>query len=261
MRNLILCVLCFIALFACSGHDKITVDDTPPITPELIPHIGDLWDPANPDYQNIIPTDDNNGIDAVPDGDWIKISWNHFLDTDIDYVKIYRFDNNPNDVIHPTTMIDSIQYDPLKDYYIDSKAPLQTNIHYSYFIKVVDEAGNSSTSNTVTYSLLSKQILVSPQINSVVNPTNVSFNWQKSGIVTKYRILVFDENHENLWAQDVPVTDEGDYFNAIWPNYPQQYTGSYIYWRVDAFEWDSDLGIFIGSESNENIVYLSSEKK
>jgi hypothetical protein len=36
-------------------------------------------------------TDDNNGIDAVPDGNWIKLSWDPFIDNDLSHLKIYRY--------------------------------------------------------------------------------------------------------------------------------------------------------------------------
>ncbi len=259
MRYIPLSIVCMIFLFACAGKDKITVDKTPPAPPILTPHLGDLGDPAIETYQNLIPTDENNGIDAVPDGDWLRISWSHLLDTDLDYIKIFRFDDSPNDPIHLTALIDSIQYNPSEDFYIDSNAALQTNIRYSYYIEAVDNAGNSALSDTVSYSLLSKQILTYPQINSNVNPNNVAFGWQKSGFVSKFRLLVFNENHDYLWQNDIQVTTEGDFFEVVWPNNPpQQYTGK-IYWRVDAFDWDSELNMLIGSESNESIAYLSSK--
>jgi hypothetical protein len=263
LKNLlIISLICLTCLIACSGKDKISIDNTPPIPPILIPHLGDLGDPAvEYNGQTMYPNDDNNGIDAVPDGDWIRVSWEHFLDTDLDYVKIFRFDDSPNDPVHIASVIDSVQYDPTKDYYIDSKIPLQTNIRYSYFIEVIDKAGNSALSDTVSYSLLSKQILTGPPDNSIVSPSNVTFSWQKSGIVSKFRLLVFDENHIYLWQKDVQVTTEGDFFDAVWPNNPpQQYTGQLVYWRVDALEWDSELNMFIGSESNERVLYLSTKK-
>jgi len=262
LKNItLLMLICLICLIACSGKDKITNDNNPPIPPILIPHLGDLGDAAVT-YNGLtfFPNDDNNGIDAFPDGDWIRVSWEHFLDSDLDYVKIYRFDDSPGDPVHLVSLVDSVRYDPTQDYYMDSKTPLQTNIRYSYYIEVVDKSGNTALSDTVSYGLLSKQVLTNPGNNDIVSPSNVTFSWQKSGSVSKFRLLVFDENHSYLWQKDVQVTNEGDFFEAVWPNNPpQQYTGQFIYWRVDALEWDSELNTFIGSESNERVLYLSSK--
>ena len=252
-------LICTVLLLSCSGKDKLTVDKDPPAAPILLPHLGDLGDITD---NTMHWNDDNNGIDAVPDDNWLRISWDHLLDSDLDYIKIFRFDEfNP-----VPALIDTMQYDPGKDYFLDSKTSLSTNVRYSYYIEVVDNAGNSAQSDTVSYSLLSKQILVSPGIDETVNPSNVSFQWQKSGNVSWFRLLVFtnpedvDEERQYLWSQDVQVDTEVDFFEVIWPNNPpQQYTGK-ISWRVDAFDWDSELQIFIGSESNERPAYLASKK-
>lgn len=246
MRSLIIVVLIStILLFACSGKDKISVDKDPPYPPELIPHLGDLGDP-NTNFD-----DENNGIDAYPDDDWIRISWNHFLDSDLDYVRIFRFDEfNPEPV-----MVDSISSN--NDYYLDSKNRLSTYIRYSYFIEVVDNAGNTALSDTVSYKLLSKVNLTEPGVGNYVAPDSVKFKWTASGFASQYRLLVFDENHDFLWQKNMPVATEGDFFEAIWANdQTPQYTGQ-IFWRVDAFNYDNELDMNIGSESNEWIAHLS----
>jgi hypothetical protein len=259
-RLLLFFLILMIILTACSGKDKITVDNIPPIPPILIPHLGDLGDPPPyPVYngQTIIPDDENNGIDAVPDGDWIKVSWEHFLDTDLDYVKIYRFDDNPNDIVHEVTLVDSIGSD--NEYYIDSRSDLSTNVRYSYYIEVLDNSGNSAFSDTVSYALISKQLLISPSNGAYQTPNNITFEWQRSGDLSIIRVLVFGEDHEYLWSSDIDVSFEDDVMTLNMPTNWQQslgYTGDYIYWRVDAFEWDNELQIYVGSESNERILYL-----
>jgi len=253
-------VACLILMMAgCSGKDKITKDNNPPIAPILIPHLGDTGDqPVHYQGQTINLDEDNNGIDAVPDGDWIRIPWEHFLDTDLNYVRIYRFDNfNP-----VPAMIDSISAN--SDYYLDSHSQLSTNVVYSYFIDLVDNAGNSSRSDTVSYSLLSKQVLVSPANGSTItysSSTPIDFNWQKSGDVSTFRILVFDDQGNYIWHHDIPVTTEGDFFDYPFPsNLALQYSGKTLYWRVDAMQWDAPLGINIGSESNEWVFTITQVK-
>jgi hypothetical protein len=265
MRYLILpCLIGLLIFSACSGRDKLTVDTIPPIPPVLVPHLGDLGDsPVEYNGQMISLNEDNNGIDTVPDGDWIRVSWEHFLDTDLDYVKIYRYDDNSNDTVHLITVVDTIGVTNLDgDYYVDSSNQLSTNVRYSYFIEVFDIAGNSAVSDTVTYALLSKQMPISPENGSSIDPSNITFSWARSGFVSKIRILVFDDTHQYLWHRDIDVAFEDDIMTTAMPsNWVQslQYTGEYIYWRVDAFEWDNELQLFAGSESNEQILYLNSK--
>jgi hypothetical protein len=256
MRYLIaLCLACVLILTACSGKDKLTTDTNAPFPPILIPHLGDLGDsPVDYNGQMITLDEDNNGIDADPDGDWIKVSWQHFLDTDLDYVKIFRFDENEQLPV----LVDSIG--PGNEYFMDSGSSLSAYVRYSYYIEVVDNAGNSSVSDTVSYALLSKQLLVSPANGSYADANNITFSWQRSGFISKIRVLVFDDLHQYLWHRDIDVAFEDDIMTTSMPsNWVQslQYEGNLIYWRVDAFEWDNELQIFAGSESNEQVLYLN----
>ncbi len=251
-----LILISLIVLLACSGKDKITVDNTPPNRPILVPHLGDYGD-GSIEYNNqtIFLNDDNNGIDADPDGDWIRVSWEHFLDTDLDYARIYRFDEFNN----IPTLIDSISSN--NEYYLDSSSSLSTYIRYSYFIEVVDNNGYMAVSDTVSYMLLSKQILISPATESYAYSDSIKFEWQKSGFVSKFRIMVFDDNHYYMWHSDLDVSFEEDFFEMDLPdNVLQNYLGEYIYWRVDAFDWDYELSMYVGSESNERTLYLQTRK-
>lgn len=249
-------ILCFILLLlcSCSGKDKLVTDTTPPLKPVLIPHLGDLGDDPYEYNGQVIYffNEDHNGIDAVPDGNWIRVSWEHLLDTDLDYVRIFRFDEF-NDV---PALIDSISSN--NDFYVDSRNSITTHRRYSYFIEAVDNSGNFTRSDTVSYKLLSKQILISPANDATVNPNNIKFEWQKSGFVSKFRLLLFDSNYNYIWKYDLDVSFEGDFFEAYGPsNLSQLNPGEFIYWRVDAFDYDSELDFFIGSESNERILYLT----
>lgn len=254
MRKLLLLTVVIITvLFACSGKDNLTVDKIPPIRPILIPHLGDWGDgPVEYNGQIIYLTDENNGIDALPDGNWIRVSWEHFLDTDLDYVRIFRF----NEFNLTPVLIDSISSN--NEFYSDSRASLDTHTRYSYFIEIIDNSGNSAISDTVSYALLSKQIPIAPINGSEANPSNITFEWQKSGEIDKFRILVLDENRFYMWHRDIPVATEGDFFDTALPNnLLHNYTGNFIYWRIDAFRWDHDLDFFIGSESYEQTLYLT----
>lgn len=249
----LLTLLCILVLTGCSGKDKLTVDKTPPLPAVMIPHSGDAGDHP---IGNVLPDDENNGIDAVPDGNWIRISWQHLLDSDLDYLKIYRYD----DITAYPELIDSIAAN--QEFYVDSRNQLSTNVRYSYFIESIDNAGNSTRSDTVSYKLLSKQIQDSPAAEMTLTNQNLGFSWQKSGFVSIFRILLFDQNHNYVWHRDINVAAEGDFYNVTLPvtiATDPLYIGQPMYWRVDAFDWDSELEMFIGSESSERVVYFAGE--
>lgn len=252
----ILVFVSLLVLLSCSGKDKITIDNTPPTKPILIPHLGDFGDGfVEYNNQTIFLNDDNNGIDADPDGDWIRVSWEHFLDTDLDYVRIFRFDEFNN----TPTLIDSIRSD--NEYYLDSSSSISTYVRYSYFIEVVDNNGNTAISDTVSYMLISKQTLISPDNESFAYADSIKFEWLRSGFVSKFRVMVFDNNHYYKWHSDIDVAFEEYSFTVDLPeDVLQGYTGDYIFWRVDAFDWDFELNMFVGSESNESTLYLQSRK-
>jgi hypothetical protein len=258
MRNLLsLLALTLLLLFACTGKEYITKDKTPPAKPHMIEHLGDLGDPSRLiDGQLYTADDENNGIDAYPDGDWFRISWDHLTDTDLDYIKIYRFDEFDSIPLP----IDSISYN--NDYYLDSSDSLITDRRYWYFIKVYDQSNNSAVSDTVGYKLLSKQILVAPGPGDFVDPSNITLEWQRSGTVSMFRVLVFDDSTRYIWHKDISVSFEENFFSQALPtNLFVGYNQESIYWRVDAFDWDSVLGIQIGSESNLRQLKLLSRKK
>ena len=250
----------FVALcvMSCSGEDNPDHDKTPPTAPTLIPHLGDMGDPGTNYYNlpNLVGlTEDNNGIDTVPDDNWIRISWMPFIDTDLSHVKIYRFDE-----FNPTpAMLDSIPY--TKKEYLDNSSNLQERTIYSYFMDLVDSSGNVATSDTVSYALLTKCILTAPFNNATVFPGQIVFSWDVNDIASFCRVLVLDENYEYIWHQDwVPAFPE-DLPEIIFPvNLAQQLAGRSLRWRVDAFDWSEDLQGYMGSESNERIMHVQSSK-
>ncbi len=257
MKNFSLIVLGLLLAFtmlSCSGDDNPDHDNDPPAEPTLIPHLGDVGDPGTAYYNLpdlVTLTEDNNGIDAVPDDDWIRIVWMPFIDTDLSHVKVYRFDDlNPTPVL-----LDSIPYN--NDVYLDNSSDLQERTIYSYYIDLVDTSGNTATSDTVSYALLSKPILTAPQNNATVVPGQIVFSWDINDIVSFCRVLVMDENYEYIWHQDwVPAFPE-DIPQIIFPvNLAQANAGHSLRWRVDVFDWSEDLQGYMGSESNERIMHV-----
>jgi len=242
-------------MLSCSGEESITKDKTPPLKPKMIKHLGDIPDTIHVNNQVIYLTDENNGIDAVSDGNWIMLRWGHLLDSDLEIAKIYRFDEfDPIPVL-----VNSVS--PVVDSLVDSSPDISTYKRYSYYMEVFDRAGNKTLSDTVSYKLISKQILDEPLPEATLDPNNITFKWLRSGEVDKFRLLVLDENEKYLWHFDYDVSFEDIPYEVNLPiGLLQNYSGDFIWWRVDAFKWDFDLNMFVGSESYLHKIFLTSKK-
>ena len=86
-------IILFLLLVSCSGEDVLQNDTTPPIKPQMIPHLGDTGDVSSGVTQNYYVNEEFefNGIDAVQGEDWIKIQWERVSDDDAQLIEIYRF--------------------------------------------------------------------------------------------------------------------------------------------------------------------------
>lgn len=250
MYKLIIPLMCILGLVlgSCAGSDDPDLDTTPPFPPDLVEHLGDVGDaPVN----GVELTDENNGIDTVPEGNWIRVSWKPFIDNDLSRVRIWRYDEiNPEPVI-----IDSL--DANADFYLDGRAQLNERVWYSYFIDLVDFAGNVARSDTVSYGLLAKPLLLSPMDGETLVPLNARFRWNRSGFASKFRLVLFDEAGNYIYHQDLDVANEEDPLEIIIPNnLVTQHSGEVIRWRIDAFDRDEGMQMFYGSESLERWCYF-----
>lgn len=252
LRSVIIAALCglilILGLTACSGEDNPDMDTTPPVAPTLIPHLGDVGDNLP---GGIVLTEENNGIDTVPDGNWIRIMWAPFVDTDLSHVKIYRYDSINTEPV----VIDSIIAN--RSSYLDSRQQLQERLVYSYFIDLVDTSGNSARSDTVSYGLLAKSLLIGPENNATVFPGQIRFQFNRSGFVSSCRVIVMDENYDYVWHQNLDISAEEDPLEFVFPvNLAQQYQGRSLRWRIDTFDWSADMQGFMGSESFERVMHI-----
>jgi len=248
-----LALTCIIMLIiGCAGTEDPVTDTTQPVPHILIPHLGDTGNPpVEYSGQQIFLNDENNGIDTVPDGNWIKIMWQAFADTDLSMIRVFRFDEINTEPV----LIDSIAAS--EDAYVDNSTPLLHRVKYSYFIDLVDLSGNTSRSDTVSYAILPKPLLVAPDDFMPVQPTDVVFKWNQTGATGFYRALVLDSNREYVWHGDFYLTTELDPLEIRFPvNLATQYSGSSLYWRIDSFEYAFDLDMNIGSESTERIIFI-----
>jgi hypothetical protein len=258
MSKYVILVIIAVILFSlgCSGKEMITNDKIPPTKPVLIPHLGDAGNTAD----SIAYTDENNGIDAVPDVDGIRITWDHFLDLDLKDVKIWRY----NDFSEPRVIatVPSTQ-----ESFTDEKNLTMNGdslyYRYCYYIEVSDLSGNSTLSDTVAYRILEKQIPVYPPNGAVLaNMYGLHFDFNRSGNMTNFRVLLFDDFHQLLWSYDFVGEEQTTY--SI-PYTGSVFTNRTLFWRVDAIDLDNNLwdGIhnihgskYIGSESHESTLII-----
>lgn len=258
-------------LISCTGEESLGVDTQPPNKPVLVIHQGDTGDiipgfQGDADTLNFYNTLDldfeNNGMDAMMEGDWIKTQWFRLEDSDLNYLQIFRFSVQDYfaDTLNYINIIDTVDYDE-QIYYADKQA--MTNKNYFYFIKAFDNAGNSTLSDTTGYRLIEKPFLVSPNnYHSDSDIYNVTFEWQQVGSNARlHRLLVFNEIRELIW-QYTPLDQEDFIVPYDGPNIEP---GSVITWRVDAFGWSYNTPnpiegnyytVEAGSESVERYIFI-----
>lgn len=269
MKKILLIPIIAILLISCTGKESLGVDSTPPEPPELIPHLGDTGDGGDEfifgaNYYNTNdPELENNGIDAVPGGNQMQIQWLNITDSDIDYLEIFRFSMQDYifaiDTLNFATMIDSVDYDN-QSIYRDENAAVNMEELF-YFIKAVDEAGNSTLSDTVGYKLLYKPFLIQPSnFTSFSNTNNITFEWAgDTGL--SYRLLVFDVDRNPLW-QWSPLDFQPLETPYVGPIIAPPDT---LIWRVDVFGQSgvlhtiegNDYYIDSGAESEERYIYIT----
>lgn len=246
---LIILLVLLLGLFACVGNEGDDKDTTPPANPVLRPHLGDTGD-AQVNYLGQMYTldDENNGIDTVPDEDWIRIMWEPFIDNDLSHVYIFRYEYGVEPVL-----VDSIS--ATRQFYLDSSPQLIENVWYSYFIDLVDTSGNAARSDTVSYALLGKCMPFSPENGATITPTQATFRWYTNGTAERYRLVLMDENGVYKAHEDLPLATEENPLSITMPNNLFQ-SGKTMRWRVDSFYRDEAMRMDMGSESREYIVNI-----
>jgi len=271
MKATFFMLIIFLILLGCTGEESLGVDTQAPNKPQLVPHFGDTGDggdssiPGVNFYNNTYDINfENNGIDAVMAGNWIKTQWFYLEDSDIDFLKIFRFTSqeyyNAIDTLNFAQIIATVDYED-QIYYVDNTST--TNKNYFYFIEAFDNAGNSTLSDTVGYYLIDKPILTSPSDNSSTNNIySIAFEWQQNDDeAIQHRLLIFDENRELIW-QNTPL-DRQDF--SVQYQGPPIEPGTVLIWRVDAFGIPyttpspiegNNYTILHGSESVERYLFV-----
>ena len=256
MKHIIWILLVALLLFSCSGEDEPAKDNTPPTRPILIPHRGDSQYGAiytDDNGNNIDLTEENNGIDTVPEGNWIRISWKPFQDNDLSHFKVFRFSGFEPEPIEIANRPAN------EDHYLD-QGPLEVERWYSYFIELFDISGNSTISDTVFYAILHKTQPMSPADNAYINPDGLRFQWTRADDGTGfYRVLLWNQDNSLIWSEDMyPTAEDDDLLEIQLPILNPPITiGSTLRWRVDYFDWDADKQMYMGSESIERYFTTS----
>jgi len=246
----LLSLVLFILVLSCSGEDPVDKDTIPPTAPTMVPHKGDTGDdPVYIDNAWVYWNDENNGIDAVSEGDWIRVPWEPFIDSDLSHVKVYRYSQS-----EPTpVLINTVP--AVEDYYLDQSALVERE-WYSYFIELYDASGNYSVSDTVSYAILAKSNLELPQNGQTVSTNNLKLRWNRGDSdTTRFRVLVWDALDRLIYSPlyfYTPVEENPPPPEVPFPVLtPAPASGSVFRWRVDAYDWDEEYGMFMGSESRE----------
>ncbi|MCK4311572.1 MAG: hypothetical protein KAW88_02435 [Candidatus Cloacimonetes bacterium] len=263
MIKYVLLIAISLVVFSCTGEESLGVDTTAPEQPELVPHLGDTGDITLGDTLNYYNTNDieleNNGIDAVSEGNWMQIQWYHLVDSDIDYLEIFRFSVQDyyNDTLDFVSQIDVLDYND-QSKYVDKSAPVEKYLFY--FINAIDEAGNSTLSDTVAYKLINKPALLQPANLAQLDENEITFEWAAETSAIQYRLLVFDLDRNLIW-QYTPLDLEDlsvEYFG------PDIEPGTTLIWRVDAFGQTgatftiegNNYNVDSGSESEERYIFI-----
>ncbi|HAN41066.1 MAG TPA: hypothetical protein GX398_02890 [Candidatus Cloacimonetes bacterium] len=244
-----------ITVISCSGKDEKEVDKIPPYPPTMIPYLGAMGDPPTNYYGQPTPiTDENSGIDTVAEGDWIRIAWKPLIDEDVAMLRIFRF----NELDTEPVQIDSIAPPRQTTSYVDKDNDLLERVWYSYFIEAIDFAGNTSVSDTVSFGLLNKPTLTYPPNGAPFDATRDSLKWEFAGFASRYRVYVMDPEHKLIWKpiEDLHTALENDLYVRVPVNALTPYRGQYLYWRVDAYDWDEGQQQDFKSKSMERVFYV-----
>jgi len=171
------------------------------------------------------------GIDAVPTLDAIRIEWYASEDERVKGYEIYRWRENIgiNFVKLATTMESDTAFEDL--------IPNTNTTYYYYVLAVNDEDLKSESSDTVKYMLLQKATGLRP-VGEIEN-TKPLFTWNDANQANEYIIRVQESTTGAIVWVSVVQADYGNMTQSIrynadqkaWPSELQ--TGKEYQWRID----------------------------
>ena len=167
---------------------------------------GSNKDTVAPDPPVVLPASectsaDEQGIDAIPEWDWIRLEWWVGSEEDLAGYEIYRHrEGEAADSLIAVLPIEEISGEVA--FYEDEDVALQ--VRYFYTIKAFDEAKNASTaSDTLTYMLLSKLMPDQPRGDITDRIPEFIFNWgDDPSTIIHYVVKVKDALNTYVWISD-----------------------------------------------------------
>jgi hypothetical protein len=235
--SFICCALLALAVTIPTGCEKSTPSDTTAPDPPVI-----LPPPADSSW-------DETGTDAVPEEDWIQVTWLSNQEDDLRGYRVYRSSPPLNlDTLLVTLTVGGAEEDTLFD---DTTVAL--GIRYTYTVTAFDRSGNESgASEEVDYLLISKldaENLMSPR--GTISDRRPTFTWTSTGESIENILRVYDSDQgRTVWVSEgqnpfssphqLPYDDDGTAADSLLT------PGHEYWWRVDrtGSEYRS------GSESN-----------
>ncbi|MEA2103381.1 MAG: hypothetical protein U9P79_01895 [Candidatus Cloacimonadota bacterium] len=252
----ILIILVAIAFcWGCAEDDPEDNDSTPPSKIIMTPHLWDVGD-INPNTGTFYVGDNGMAAVSTPNHltyNWMKIKWDGEplqFDGDIHHIDIFRYYLNDTTKL----FVAQIQYDRDSTLFIDkftnyNDPKIGKNWHY--FIIPYDESGNFTRSDTVSYSLIEKPALSSPQTEANFSSSEeISFSWEINTPDYTFRILFFDEGHDVIFADDLIPGETTCTSTEIGMSF---FPGYKYFWRIDAIHSPDGTN---GSKSEERIINI-----
>ena len=192
------------------------------------------------------------GIDAVPDGDIIRLEWLENTEEIVDKYKVYRLEEG------------AVKYSLVsvtRDTVFEDNDITTHKRYYYYVLAETDEGVTSEPSDTLNYLLLNKAVLLAP--DSTVNKAQPTFKWRDPNepFYHDYVIRVVNtDSNKTIWIGEkeresydsnqeeiIFNTDSGATVSQLIPEM------NYI-WRIDIVGNERS-----GSESNWKPIMFKGE--
>ncbi|MEJ2627246.1 MAG: hypothetical protein P8078_01620 [bacterium] len=190
------------------------------------------------------------GIDAVPDGDIVRLEWRENTEEIVDKYKVYRLEEEAVKYSLVSVTADTI---------FEDNDVITHKRYYYYVLAETDEGVTSDPSDTLNYLLLQKAVLLAP--DSTVNTAQPTFKWRDPNDPSydPYIIRVVNaDSNKTIWISEISSTyseQEETIFNADSEATVSQLTPEVNYiWRIDIVGNERS-----GSESNWKPIMFRGE--
>lgn len=177
-------------LIGCA-REEIASDQEPPPVPQFIPRGADTLFVKQ-------------GIDAVPEGDFIDLSWLPSEADDLGGYRIYRRAEDSADVVPPELVVDLTTAQLAGDIflsYVDNGDVLfsDSSAGFFYWVSAYDESGNESApSESAYFRLMKKADLQAPLV--VADTLQLSWNYTGDPFEVDYFVVRLFRQQGGVWT-------------------------------------------------------------